>query len=199
MIVFVTNSLLCKDDFYERVEKLCKSKPDILILREKELKVEKYKELAIKVKKIAIKYGVDLYINSRIEVARELSIKNLQLSYGDYFKYKEILEDFDNIIVSIHSKDELESLQYHKINFLIVGHIFETSSKKGLKSRGLEFLYEICKISQIPILAIGGIDRNRYKQVLESGAKGFCIMSETMLCKNPETLCKEYILNKEIK
>lgn len=192
MIVFLTSRNLCKDDFLSRIEKLCISKPDILILREKDMDFDSYLFLARSVKDICKKYEVNFYINSKIDVAKKLNIKNIQLGFDDFFKYKKSLEEFENIIVSVHSLDEVKTLQNENIKYIIAGHIFETACKKGLEPRGLEFLKELCKNSQIPILGIGGIDKNNYKQVLENGAKGFCIMSETMQTKNPETVKQVY-------
>ncbi|HJE03172.1 thiamine phosphate synthase [Aliarcobacter thereius] len=192
MIVFVTSRNLCKDDFLNRIEKLCSSNPDILILREKDMDFGSYLFLAKKVKDICKKYEISFYINSKIDVAKKLGIKNIQIGFDDFLKYKRSLEDFENIIVSIHSLDEVKTLQNENIKYIIAGHIFETACKKGLEPRGLEFLKELCKNSQIPILGIGGIDKNNYKQVLENGAKGFCIMSEIMQTENPETVKQVY-------
>lgn len=192
MIVFLTSRNLCKDDFLSRIEKLCSSKPDILILREKDMDFDSYLFLARSVKDICKKYEVDFYINSKIDVAKKLNIKNIQLGFDDFFRYKKSLEKFENIIVSVHSLDEVKALKNENIKYIIAGHIFETACKKGLEPRGLEFLKELCENSEIPILGIGGIDKNNYKEVLKNGAKGFCIMSETMQTKNPQTLSQDY-------
>ena len=192
MIVFLTSRNLCKDDFLSRIEKLCISKPDILILREKDMDFDSYLFLARSVKDICKKYEVNFYINSKIDVAKKLNIKNIQLGFDDFFKYKKSLEEFENIIVSVHSFDEVKALQNENIKYIIAGHIFETACKKGLEPRGLEFLKELCENSEIAILGIGGIDKNNYKEVLKNGAKGFCIMSETMQTKNPQTLSQDY-------
>ncbi|OCL84104.1 thiamine phosphate synthase [Arcobacter porcinus] len=192
MIVFLTSRNLCKDDFLSRIEKLCISKPDILILREKDMDFDSYLFLARSVRDICKKYEVNFYINSKIDVAKKLNIKNIQLGFDDFFRYKKSLEEFENIIVSVHSLDEVKALQNENIKYIIAGHIFETACKKGLEPRGLEFLKELCENSEIPILGIGGIDKNNYKKILENGAKGFCIMSETMQTKNPQTLSQDY-------
>ncbi|OCL97204.1 thiamine phosphate synthase [Arcobacter porcinus] len=192
MIVFLTSRNLCKDDFLSRIEKLCISKPNILILREKDMDFGSYLFLARSVKDICKKYEVDFYINSKIDVAKKLNIKNIQLGFDDFFRYKKSLEEFENIIVSVHSLDEVKALKNENIKYIIAGHIFETACKKGLEPRGLEFLKELCENIEIPILGIGGIDKNNYKEVLKNGAKGFCIMSETMQTKNPQTLSQDY-------
>lgn len=192
MVVLISNKNLCKDDFLKRVEELSASKPDIFILREKDLSDDDFFVLAKDIKDICEKSQTKLYINSKINIARKLNIKNIQLSFDDFFKYKDELKDFLNITVSIHSKEEAKILEKENLEFLIFGHIFETSCKAGLKPRGLELLKEICENSSKKILAIGGINQNNYKEVLKNGAFGFCIMSETMLCENPKNLIENY-------
>lgn len=58
---------------------------------------------------------------------------------------------------------------------IILGTIFETECKKGLKGKGLEFVREICKACPVPVYAIGGINLERLQQVMDAGAAGdFC-------------------------
>ena len=47
-IICVTNRKLCRDDFFERIEKLCKSGISSIILREKDLSEYEYFEIAKK-------------------------------------------------------------------------------------------------------------------------------------------------------
>ena len=63
---------------------------------------------------------------------------------------------------------------------LVFGHIFETDCKVGLTPRGLKQLEKICDIATIPVMAIGGINSNKYKLVLQNGAIDFAIMSSAM-------------------
>ena len=63
---------------------------------------------------------------------------------------------------------------------IILGTIFETECKKGLKGKGLEFVREICKVCPVPVYAIGGINLERLQQVMDVGAAGGCMMSGFM-------------------
>ena len=61
----------------------------------------------------------------------------------------------------------------------------ETLSKIGtckhnIQPRGLEQLKEICTLSDLPVIAIGGINRDNYKEVLQAGSQDFAIMSRAM-------------------
>ena len=70
---------------------------------------------------------------------------------------------------------------------VILGTIFETECKKGLKGRGIEFVREISeycrKNGDIPVYAIGGITPENISLVKEAGARGGCMMSYMMKLK----------------
>ena len=63
---------------------------------------------------------------------------------------------------------------------IVLGTIFETECKKGLKGKGLDFVREICEACPIPVYAIGGISMERLSQVMDAGAAGGCMMSGFM-------------------
>lgn len=192
-MVVITNKNLCKDDFLTRIEIIAKQKPKAIILREKELNHEEFHVLAKKIKNICEKYETTFFINSKIDIAKDLNIKNIQLSFEDFVKNRDFLSDFSQISVSIHSLNEALFLQDFPICFLIAGHIFETSCKLGLEPKGLKFLEDICNNSKLDIYAIGGINQANFRYVLNAGAKDFCIMSEAMIYKNIEKLKDRYI------
>lgn len=192
MIIAVTNRILCKDNFLTRIEEICKAKPYAVILREKDLSDDDYETLAIECQKICNKHNVSLFINSKIEIAKKLNIKNIQLSFADFIQNHNNLKDFNMIGISVHSKDEALKAYTLGSSFLIVGHIFETDCKKGIVPKGLMFLKEIVDAVNIPVFAIGGITLSNVPEVKNTGAKGICIMSQLMTCPNPKDIFLEY-------
>ncbi|MDF2596772.1 MAG: thiE1 [Clostridia bacterium] len=185
MLLCITNRKLCKDDFLDRINQIAKGKPHGIILREKDLSLAEYEELAIKIKEICDLNKVTLIINQNIEVALKLKIPNIQLSLSCLRTYKNELHQFDHIGASIHSVSEAKEAQALGASYLIAGHIFPTDCKKGVLPRGLLFLEEVCDAVTIPVFAIGGITKDKIKQVASVGAKGACVMSACMTCLNP--------------
>ena len=184
-IIGVTNRLLCKNDFFEQIEYICKQNLYALILREKDLDDKTYEEFAVKCNDICTKNNVLFFINTKINIAQKLKIKNVQVSFEDFITNKETLNSFDTVAVSVHSLSEALTVQKFVEEtsqniFLIAGHIFETDCKKGLQPRGIEFLKEICANVEIPVFAIGGINQNTIKQLKGINIEGVCLMSELM-------------------
>ena len=88
--------------------------------------------------------------------------------------------DFQEISVSCHSMEDMNFAVKNGATQIILGTIFETECKKGLKGKGLEFVREICKACPVPVYAIGGINLERLQQVMDAGAAGGCMMSGFM-------------------
>ncbi|PKM59055.1 MAG: thiamine phosphate synthase [Firmicutes bacterium HGW-Firmicutes-4] len=193
MLICITNQKLCRDDFQSRINEIASGKPGAIMLREKELDEPDYLELAIKVKEICDRHQVKLIINHNIETAERLKVGAVQVSIDDIRKKSEIVKNFDQVGVSVHSVEQACEAERLGADYLIAGHVFPTDCKKGLPARGLRFLKEVCDSVSIPVFAIGGISEVNYKIALMAGAKGVCIMSEAMTTDHPETLAQRFI------
>jgi thiamine-phosphate pyrophosphorylase len=192
MLICVTNRKLCKDDFLERIRQLAAGKPQAIVLREKDLAAAAYQKLAVEVDKICKQNQVALVINQNIAVAHKLKQQNIQLSMDNLRRYQEEIKKFKQIGAAVHSVAEAKEAEGLGATYLVAGHIFATDCKKGVAPRGLAFLKAVCEATTIPVLAIGGITRENFASVLQSGAVGACIMSEAMTCQKPAALADDY-------
>lgn len=192
MIISVTNRLLCKGNFLERIEQIAKAAPHSIILREKDLPDEEYEKLAAECLEICTMHGVPLIINSNIAIAVKLKITDIHLSAELFKGHYDELGGFKNVGVSVHSPEEAIWAEKLGAAYLIAGHIFQTDCKKGVLPRGLDFLKQVCEAVSIPVVAIGGITELNAESVLRAGAKGICIMSGLMACEEPENKIYKY-------
>jgi thiamine-phosphate pyrophosphorylase len=196
MLILVTNRKLCKDGFLQRIEQLVKGKPVAIMLREKDLSLTEYEQLAMKVKEICDANKVSLLINQNISVAAKLKLVNIHLSIDDFRKYKNRILPFMHIGASVHSLAEAKEAQELGASYLIAGHIFSTDSKKGIPPRGLSFIKEICDSVTIPVFGIGGITTNNVNSVMETGAIGVCVMSAAMTCEYPGEFANTFLFQR---
>ncbi|MBP1745361.1 MAG: thiamine monophosphate synthase [Firmicutes bacterium] len=184
MVIYVTNRKLCRDDFLDRIDSLAKKKPHAIMLREKDLEPVEYESLAGKVKEICEKNGVRLIVNGCMVAASKLGIPCIHLSMADLRLHAAGLACFKSVGASVHTASEAREAQDLGASYLIAGHIFPTDCKKGVPPRGLSFLEEVCGSVTVPVFAIGGITKDRMEAVMGTGAKGICLMSEAMTCRN---------------
>lgn len=176
----VTNRSLCKIPFPEQLRRLAGRHPGGILLREKDLREEEYEELAKEVLAVCKEAGTVCILHSYPEAARRLGCDFIHLPLKRLRELSGTLGDFRAVGVSVHSLAEAREAQALGASYVTAGHVFETDCKKGVPARGLGFLREVCSGVQIPVCGIGGITENNYREVLEQGAAGYCLMSGAM-------------------
>ena len=183
--IVITNRALVEGDFLAQIKKVLRLRPYGLILREKDLSDAEYKALAGKVLALCADAQVSCFLHSRVQIAKELNCRNLHLSVPALEamtpeERAQLREEFDRISVSCHSMEDMRFAVDCGASQIILGTIFETDCKKGLKGRGTGFVREICRACPVPVYAIGGITMARLHEVMEAGAAGGCMMSGFM-------------------
>ena len=184
-IICVTNRRLCAENFLSRVEKIAACRPSAIILREKDLSLEEYSELAATVIEICAAHGVDCILHQNYGVAIKLGVKRIHLPLPVLRKLSASDKKFFDVIgASCHSLDELLEAQKLGCTYATAGHIFATDCKKNLEPRGLNFLTKLLDAAAVPIFAIGGVTAGNIAQVQSVGVRGACVMSGFMTCAN---------------
>lgn len=183
MVIAVTNRKLCTDNFVLRARKILSAKPFEVILREKDLSDDDYCQLAREIIEDNNEYKKILALN-RPEIAMKLGIENVHLTM------QQLTEQgrpsfIKRAGVSVHSVEEAVTAQKLGADYLIAGHIYATDCKKCVPPRGIEFFKNVCQSVDIPVFAIGGISEINFREPLENGGAGVCLMSEFMKCENP--------------
>lgn len=182
--------MLVNGSFIEQIEKVCQTDCDKILLREKDMDDNSFMELATKVKQLCDKYNKELIIHHRVDVCKELEIRQIHfpmpylLGQESPEQFIEELKEMYNgmrVSASVHAVEEAILAQSWGIDELIAGHIFDTDCKKGIPGRGISFLEEVCNSVQIPVYAIGGMNEDRMNIVCNVGAKGICMMSQYMV------------------
>ena len=191
-ILCVTNRKLCREDFLARIERIAVCHPAGIILREKDMKPEDYKELAAAVMEICEHYGVKCILHSFPDVAISLHADAIHLPLH---LLRELSQEqkthFEVLGASCHSVEDALEAQALGCTYITAGHVFETDCKKGLPGRGLDFLRNVCAAVDIPVYGIGGIDADNIALVRDTGASGACLMSSLMMSEDVTGLMKD--------
>ena len=103
------------------------------------------------------------------------------------------LPDHFVIGISAHTEEEIKRACDEGADYVLLGHVFPTSSKSGMGSPvGLDFLRKACAGFPVPIFALGGINALRVAPVLETGTAGVAGISLFQIKKEFEALRKLY-------
>lgn len=172
-----------------RVRLWIKCRADKIILREKDLEVSGYIELAEKVLKLCKGTDTECILHNFADAAAVFDCKRIHFPLDMLYRQPQSrLEGYEMMGVSLHSADEIKDLEdyINKVHikkenvYINAGHIFETKCKEGLSARGVDFLRDICEKSPWKVYAIGGINKDNWKVALDAGAYGVCLMSSAM-------------------
>ena len=190
-ILCVTNRKLCREDFLARIERIAACHPAGIILREKDMKPEDYKELAAVVMKLCEQHGVKCILHSFSDVAISLQTDAIHMPLHLLREMsQEQKAHFTILGASCHSVEDASEAQALGCTYITAGHVFETDCKKGLPGRGLDFLRKVCATVDIPVYGIGGIDADNIALVRDAGASGACLMSSLMVTEDVAELLK---------
>ena len=169
-----------------RVEEIAACRPAGMILREKDLPEDEYRDLALQVMEVCKKYGTRCILHNLVGAASALHAEAIHLPLAKLLQMSEEEKaQFTVIGASCHSVEDAVAAQAAGCTYITAGHVFDTDCKRGLPGRGLSFLREVCESVTIPVYAIGGISPENIREVRAAGAKGACVMSGTMRCEDP--------------
>ncbi len=88
--------------------------------------------------------------------------------------------------LSVHKIEEVKNIDPNIVDYVILGPVFETISKPGYESTlGLDGFCMIAAVSSVPVIAIGGVDRDRGPLILKHGAVGLAVMGGVMRADDP--------------
>jgi len=83
--------------------------------------------------------------------------------------------------VSTHTLDQVRAADKTSADYIAVGPIFSTSTKEKPDAVvGTSFIREARKLTQKPIVAIGGITRERAAEVYEAGADSIAVIRDLL-------------------
>lgn len=135
----------------------------------------------------ASNHDVTLIVNDRCDLALSCGATGVHLGQEDLppIAARAILGPKKIIGLSAHSLAQVRKSRKLPIQYLGFGPIFPTTTKEDAPPvAGLRQLAEACRISGMPVVAIGGIGLEQVLQVLRSGACSAAVISALMQAKN---------------
>lgn len=165
-------------------------------LREKELAKEAFLEEAVELKKLCKEYGVPFVINDNVELALRVDADGVHVGQNDMEAgdVRDLLGPNKILGVTVRTVEQAVLAQKRGADYLGVGAVFPTGSKKDAKEISFETLCEISKAVTIPVIAIGGIRKDNVARLAGSGIQGIAVISAILAQKdiqNATSLLKE--------
>lgn len=139
---------------------------------------EMYDE-ALQLKALCDSFSVPLIINDRLDIAMAVGAAGVHLGQDDLpcTAARRILGEDYIIGVSAHNPAEAKAALQSGADYLGCGAVFGTATKADVKKLGTEGLAAICKDKGLPVVGIGGVTADNYREVHAAGADGAAIVS----------------------
>ena len=139
---------------------------------------EMYAE-ALQLKALCDSFKVPLIINDRLDIAMAVGAAGVHLGQDDLpcAAARKILGEDYIIGVSAHNPAEAKAALQSGADYLGCGAVFGTATKADVKKLGTEGLEAICKAKGLPVVGIGGVTADNYREVRAAGADGAAIVS----------------------
>lgn len=167
------------ETLYSQVEKALKGGVTFVQLREKSLDEEKFLEEALEIGKLCKSYGVPFVINDNVAVAADSDADGVHVGQDD-MDIRAVRAELgpDKIIgVSVHTVEEALLAEAGGADYLGTGSAFSTGTKRDAKVLSHETIHEICSAVKIPVIAIGGIEKENVYKFQGNGLCGIAVVS----------------------
>ncbi|KAG0450154.1 hypothetical protein HPP92_026903 [Vanilla planifolia] len=155
----------------EAVEASIEGGATIVQLREKEAEAGEFVEATMECLDICRTSGVPLLINDRIDIALACDADGVHLGQTDMPAglARKILGPSKIIGVSCKTAEQAQKVYADGADYIGCGGVFPTTTKQDNLTVGLEGLRTVCLASQLPVVAIGGINSGNVQSVMQLG------------------------------
>ena len=178
---------------YQQVEAALKGGATCVQLREKELDEAAFLQEAKELCALGRRYGVPFIVNDNVDVAQACGADGVHVGQED-MKAGEVRRRVgeDMILgVSVHTVEEARRAVRDGADYLGLGAVFHTSTKTDADQMSNETLRDICGAVEIPVVAIGGLNRDNILRLSGSGVDGVALVSAIFSVEDIEGTCRE--------
>ena len=182
-----------KQTLYEQVEAALKGGVTCVQLREKELDETAFLQEAKELCALCRRYGVPFLVNDNVEIAIACGADGIHVGQEDLTAGEVRRRVGENMIlgVSVHTVEEARQAVRDGADYLGLGAVFPTSTKTDVEQMPNETLRAICDAVDVPIVAIGGINRGNILRLAGSGVDGVALVSAIFSAEDIEGACRE--------
>lgn len=170
----------------DQVKEALEGEITFLQLREKHLSKEEFIKEAREMKELSKEYKVPFVINDNIEVALAVDADGVHIGQDDMSveEARKLLGEDKIIGVSAHNVEEAIKAQKGGADYLGVGAVCATSTKKDANVVSKEEIKKICHTVEIPVVAIGGIKKENIKTLEGTDVDGVAVVSAIFAAKD---------------
>lgn len=198
LLYAVTDQSWLKDGetLLDVVKEVLKNGATFLQIREKDLGEADFETEAKKLQDICKDYHVPYVVNDNVEIAIKIGADGVHVGQSD-IKGRDIraLIGSDKILgISAGTVEEAIAAELAGADYIGVGAVFGTSTKKNARNMSMDRLKEIVEAVDIPVVAIGGINASNISELAGSKVDGVAVVSAIFAAEHPGEATKDLLL-----
>ena len=169
------------------VETVLQNGATFLQIREKDLVEDAFEAEAERLKVLCTQHRVPFLVNDSVEIAVRCDADGVHVGQSD-IKGRDIRAIIgpDKILgISAGTVEEAVAAEKAGADYIGVGAVFATSTKKNARSMTMDALKEIVSSVSIPVVAIGGISAENISRLSGSGVDGVAVVSAIFAAEDP--------------
>ena len=184
-LYFIT---LDTENLFEKIKNVLEGGVKIIQLRCKRGKDSENLKFAIKLRELCDHYDSLLLINDRVDIALACKADGVHLGQDDMdIKSARKIMGFSKIIgISANNDQDIKKAIQDGCDYLGIGPVFATTTKKGKVPLGIETLKSLTKDISIPWFAIGGIKEQNISLLKENNICKVAIITDLINSKKPK-------------
>lgn len=181
-----------KQTLHQQVESALKGGATCVQLREKDAEPDLFLEEAIGLRALCGHYGVPLIINDNVALAQEIGADGVHVGQDDMDprQVRALLGPGKIIGVTAKTVEQAVRAQQAGADYLGSGAVFGSTTKLNTRPMSQETLRQICQAVTIPVVAIGGINRQNILELQHTGIRGVAVVSGIFAAEDIEGECR---------
>lgn len=151
--------------------------------------------IAQQLKSLCYENKVLFIVNDYLDIALAVSADGLHLGQKDLpVKEARRLLPIDMLLgVSVNTVEQAKAAERGGADYIAVGSMYPTSSKETARVVGLERLRKVKEAVSLPLVAIGGINKDNAGDVAAAGADGVAVISAILGVEDVEGAARQLI------
>ena len=178
---------------YQQVEAALKGGVTCVQLREKDLDEAAFFQEATDLCALCRRYGIPFIVNDNVDIALACGADGVHVGQEDMEAGQVRRRVGEGMLlgVSVHTVEEARRALRDGADYLGLGAVFPTSTKTDADPMSREILRAICDAVDVPVVAIGGINRDNLLRLAGSGVDGVALVSAIFSAEDVEGACRD--------
>ena len=189
LLYAVTDQSWLKEDqtLFSVCEDVLSNGATFLQIREKDLDANAFEAEAAKLKELCRRYHVPYVVNDSVEIALAIDADGIHVGQSDIMgrDIRSLIGPDKILGISAGTVEEAVAAEAAGADYIGVGAVFGTSTKKNARNLSVEKLQEIRHAVSIPVVAIGGIHAGNLLELSGSGVDGVAVVSAIFAAADP--------------